>query len=485
MVKRNNQKLEQHGIKQPTEAQVKVAFYVVAFLLCIAVYNGIAHNYLYNDDFLWMSQARYEMEPGNILSQRVIGFFRPLINVSYYVMEKVNPGNIPLYYYTNLLLHFINTILLFHLLCLLLRNQGVAAATSLLFAITSMHASAVLWVSARTGLISSLFLLSSLMLFVRRSAGWKSTALALVLYALSLMSKETAVVGLPLAALVYFFVRSRDRISLSRQALFGYVALTLAYLVTRHLVIGGLSQSNWDFGAHALRNAAGGVLYQYYPWALRSLLNLPTMFAESNNPVWPELQALPFVLFFILLAWNTARHKDMLFALAWVLICLAPVSFFTFRFFSTVMITHDRYYYLSSIGVCLSIVLALWILWEFKKNRTVCRTVAIAAFLAIALGEYYNMDRRKDNWRMVTGNYKTAVETATNHLDDYPDYSTCAIERSPIPFKYLKHALKLERPQWAVEEVAGREEAGQYRPCLHVIFMVDGRELRSAAAPLQ
>jgi hypothetical protein len=370
-------------------------------------------------------------------------------------------------------------------LCLLLRNQGIAVATSLLFSITSVHASAVLWISARTGLISSLFLLLSLILLVRRSAGWKTLALAWVLYALALMSKETALVGLPLAVLIYFFFKSRERTSLGKQALGGFLALTIAYLLLRYFVIGGFSQSNWGFGLHALRNAAGAILYQYYPWALRSLFNLPTMFAESTHPLWPELQAVPFVIFFIILAWNTTRHKDMLFALAWVLICLLPVSFFAFRFFATVMITHDRYYYLSSIGICLSIVLALWILWEFKKNRTFCRAVVIVAFFAIALGEFYNMDRRKDNWRMITGNYKTAVEMVKNHLDEYPGYSTCAVERSAIPFNYLKHALRLERPQWSIEEVASREDAGRHEPCLHVIFTVDGRDIRSTATPLK
>jgi hypothetical protein len=123
--------------------QLDVVFYVGTFLLCLVVYHGISDNYLYNDDFLWLSHARHEMNAGNVLSFRVIGFFRPLINVSFFLMEKVSPGNIPLHYHLNFLLHYLTTILVFHLLYLLFRNRTVAAATAVYFLVTSIHASAV------------------------------------------------------------------------------------------------------------------------------------------------------------------------------------------------------------------------------------------------------------------------------------------------------------------------------------------------------
>ena len=92
--------------RAPSPTLFNRSFYVFTLVLVLAVYHGIVDNYLFNDDFLWLSKARHEMD-GNVLTFRVIGFFRPFINLSFFVTERLAPGNLPLYYVTNLLLHWL------------------------------------------------------------------------------------------------------------------------------------------------------------------------------------------------------------------------------------------------------------------------------------------------------------------------------------------------------------------------------------------
>ena len=166
-----------------------VIFYVAAAVAVNVAYYHLADGYLYNDDFRWMSQARYEMAPGNLFTFQVVGFFRPLMNVIFFITERVMRDNIPGYYATNLMLHFLNGMLVFHLLARILRRRVVAAGAALFFLITSTHYSAVGWISARTTLVSTLLLLLSFMVLVDRPPTRGRQIAGVVLYMLALLAK--------------------------------------------------------------------------------------------------------------------------------------------------------------------------------------------------------------------------------------------------------------------------------------------------------
>ena len=342
------------GIADPGLGTVRsrIAIYVLLYLLCTVTFHGMTDNHLFNDDFSWLDAARHSMEGGSVVTTRVVGFFRPLVNISFHSMERLSPGNIPLHYSFNLLLHFICTLLVFHLLSRLVGNAWTAAAGAALFAVTSIHTGAVLWVSARTTLLSSALLLGSLLLLakggtVRRTAG------AGLLFALALAAKETAIAGLFLALLL-FLLPSPARPSRAGIAVFA--AVSALYLITRALVMGGFLQANWGPGLHMARNIGGGFLYQFYPWPLFTLFwpqaaHIP----ESAHPILPEIAAFPLA---ILLIWAGARTKERplyILGTGWALLALLPASLFRYRFFSTVSMTQNRYYYLSSVGTVLVI----------------------------------------------------------------------------------------------------------------------------------
>lgn len=452
-----------------------IAVYALLYVLCQIAYLGITDNYLFNDDFLWLSEARYGMEWGTVLTYRVIDFFRPLINFSFLVMDRIAPGNIALHYSFNLILHFINTVLVFHFISLLLGSKKTAAAAAVIFAVSSVHTGAVLWISARTTLISTMLVLGSLIAFTARTGSKRSRViLSTALFILALAAKETAIAGLVLLVIAFLFVRSRDRKqSYSPLMLVPPTLVSFLYLVIRKAVMGGFVQQNWGPGWHVLRNIAGGFLYSVYPWPFTSLFyqrggSIP----EPVHPIMPEIIVVPLILLLVWVGRSTRKGGEFNLAISWSLLSLVPASLFRYRFFSTVSITQNRYYYLSSVGSILLITLLLSLLWH-RRSRPRQLTAAVL-FLVICTGYMVKVHRIEKKWDEFTNQNRTVVETLIEEADNYPAISTLAIEDSPFPLRYLASGIKLTRPQWKLVEITGgREAALDYKPCLYVFYYGD------------
>ena len=446
----------------------KVAVYVLLYILCAITFHGMADNHLFNDDFSWLDAARHSMDGGGILATRVVGFFRPLVNVSFYVMEKLFPENIPIHYSFNLLLHFICTLLVFHLLSKLIGNPRLAVTSAVLFAVSSVHTGAILWISARTTLLSSALLLGSLLLLAgggtaRRAAG------SGLLFALALAAKETAIAGLFIALLLYL---SPTTARPSRAGIVLFGAISAFYLATRTFVVGGFVQANWGPGLHIVRNIGGGFLYQFYPWPLFTLFwPQASHIPESAHPILPEIAAIPLT---ILLIWIGARAKKRplyILGTGWAILSLLPASLFRYRFFSTASITQNRYYYLSSVGTILLIVLLLGLL--YRSRRKICRYAAIVIFLLLTTGYMARVDRLEKRWDEFTMMYHDIVKTLVEGADEFSGARTVTVEDPPMAFGYLARAVHLERPELLLVEVNSREEMALYRPCLYVTYSGD------------
>lgn len=451
---------------------IRLTFYVLVFVLCLVTYHGVSDNYLFNDDFSWLYKARCEMMPGNLLTFRVVDFFRPLINVSFYLMERTSSGNIPLHYSFNLVFHFLNTVLVFHLVSALLQSRGTAAVTAVLFAVTSIHTGAVFWISARTTLVSVFFLLASLTVLASRiEKPFFKIALSTVLYVLALSAKETAIAGLPLAALIILLKNGHEwRQKQHMHILASFTAVSAAYLITRKAVMGGFFQANWGPGAHILRNAAGGFLYQLHPWPLLSIFYpAGTVIPEPGHPFLPEIIVLPLVILLLWAGLRTGNTFGFNLATGWALLSILPASLFRYRFFSTVSITQNRYYYLASVGSVLVITLLLSLLWN---SRYRFRKIACAVlFILLCTGYILRVDRLENKWDHFTGMYRDTVRLILEETGRYPGITTLAIEDPPMAFPYIGHALALERPGLkAVEVTGGADRASDWKPCIYISY---------------
>jgi hypothetical protein len=421
------------------------------------------------------------MTPRNIFTYRVVDFFRPLVNISFYAFERLAPGNIRLQYSFDLMLHFICSVLVFHIFRRILGDWRTAAAGAAMFAVSSIHTGAVFWISARTTLLSTAFLLAGILVMLApgRREGRSVTAAA-ALFALALLSKETAVAGLPILLLLYLtYRRGPGGAGVMRKSLAAWTALSAAYLVTRYLVIGGFTKHDWSPGLHMIRNIAGGFLYQLRPWPFYSLFwHEGTAVMEPAHPFLPEILAVGALAFLWWAGRATGKSREAALGTLWSLAALVPASAFRYRFYSTVSITQNRYYYLSSVGVILLFTLALGLLWD--SRRRLLRVLAAAILAVYTAGSVVRVDRLEKVWSDFTRMYEESVKVIVSSVEEHPGYKDVALEDPPLAFPYVAEAVSLYRPEWKVYSVeGGAARARSFAPCVYIMFKYDGDRVES------
>lgn len=173
------------------------------------------------------------------------GYYRPLSMLSFmvdYQIWRLNPLG---FHLTNILIHFLNCLLVFLILFEVSQNQKVSLLTSALFAVYPIHVEAVTPVYNRMGIQVALFMLASFLLFMKSKGCERKSFLfgALILFFLALLSKEEALT-LPLLFFCFdYFYFSNRRIKglLERKKIifYGLCALVaLAFLCIRQANIG-------------------------------------------------------------------------------------------------------------------------------------------------------------------------------------------------------------------------------------------------------
>lgn len=457
------------------------AVYMVLSVLCLVTFHGITDNYLFNDDFSWMSRARYDMTPSNLFTYRVVNFFRPLINVTFYAFEHLAPGNLKLQYTFNILLHFICSVLILHLFTRILGNRWQAIVGAVLFAVSSIHTGAVFWISARTTLLSTALLLGAILVTISGKGRGRLTVISsTVLFVLSLLAKETAIAGLPILLFVWLLYRDDWKSAAAlKTSLISWSVVSAAYLITRKLVIGGFTQHNWGPGLHILRNTAGGFLYQLRPWPFFSLFyHKGTVLNEPTHQFLPELLVIGVLALLWYLGRVTDKRREYTLGTLWALTALVPAAAFKYRFFSTVSITQNRYYYLSSVGTILIFVLVLALLWNSRK--TAARFASAAAIYIFISGSIVRVDRLEKVWSDYTKMYEESVGFIIANVEERPKYTVAALEEPPLAFPYVADAVSLYKPDWKVNEVeGGLQQAQHFAPCVYMLFNYDGGRVES------
>jgi protein O-mannosyl-transferase len=168
-----------------------------------------------------------------------VNHYLPLTLLSYALEFHIYGLNPLIYHITNVMIHALNGILVFWLLTLLTEHQIGAMIGTLLWLLHPLRVESVAWIAERKDVLSALFYLSSLILYVN----FRKTEKRLYIYAslglmlASLLCKATAVT-LPLLFVAYDFVHdgtlSRKRLlekvpMLFLSVLFGVVAVFAQY----------------------------------------------------------------------------------------------------------------------------------------------------------------------------------------------------------------------------------------------------------------
>ena len=304
------------------------------------------------DDYPNLSQALTYGAPGGFGTLLHDAQFR-LRATSYWAMYglwQLAGLTPPVYHAASLLLHIANTWLVFFVAAAWPRMRPAAFWAAAFFAVHEGHQEAVMWFSAINELLMFLFGMASLWCWQSApsapdgaQAAWRRELAGVVLFALALLSKESAIFLLPLFVLAVEPGEWRRRLP----RLAPHVVLVL-------LALASIVQSR----SNSFRFTDGSFSLDAPFW-----LTWPHSFARL---LW--IWGWPAVLVLFLFGDRRFR-RGALAALAWMGIALVPYSFLTY---STQI--PSRQVYLASAGLALVVGLALA---QYERRRIAGAVLAL------------------------------------------------------------------------------------------------------------
>lgn len=306
--------------------------------------------------------------------------------------------------------HVLATWLVFRIAQELSGDRRTAFIAALVFGVHPAHIENVAWISGVTDPLMTCFLLGSFCAFLgfRRARGVSSQAastvsskgslpaLSLGLFALALLSKETAVV-LPALVIAFVLIFERDEngaetigprfVAAIRESA-PYLLLVLIYGVVRFRALGGWSHPTIPIGWTEVFLTWPSVLWFYarhlvLPLQLSEFYSLDYVKEASAGAV---LLPLAFVLIaagvLFFLVRELSQKNVALFALVLIVVPLLPVL--DLHSLTVGDIVHDRYLYLSSAGFALLIALFIRELaHRLPENQRTILQVAVASVVGV------------------------------------------------------------------------------------------------------
>jgi tetratricopeptide (TPR) repeat protein len=335
---------------------------------------------------------------------RFRAFFRPLTTLTY-ALDYVAWGLRPIgFHITNLLLHFLCCLLIYHLCLQEQVGRRAALVGALLFAVHPVHVESVAWISGRTDLLAALFTLLAFHLIrgapaASRPAGRRAAALSS--FALALFCKEVAAT-LPL--LVFAWAAgthpgpARERLREAARDAWPFAAVLGVYLVARRLALGEGGEPLYRPDPASFLGTALFALGRYVTlWLLPVRLDAHYPYPPLDG-LWRPSVAVAAIMVGVLLEtarrlWAT-RTRDA-FWIGWFLIALLPVL--AFGSFGDILLA-DRFLYLPSAGaaVLLARLLSPWL--DPGLQRRAGR-VALASACAVLVALGLLSVRRTRFWR--------------------------------------------------------------------------------------
>jgi len=370
---------------------------LVLILTTIVFFNSLNNDFTNWDDDKYIFENEYikDISPTGIekiFTETYFTNYHPLTTLTYAIEYRLFGYNAKVYHTTNLILHLINTLLVFLCVLRLGKNQQIAWITALLFGIHPMHVESVAWISERKDVLFTMFFILSLMhiiKYIQNGAQKKLSLLwAFLFFTGSLMSKSAAVV-LPLIMLLcYYEINKRIKIK--------DVLETLPFFALA-LVFGLITIKAQDFAIHDANttynvfNKIILVLYALSFYIIRFIapFNFSALHmypSPVNNWLPTAYYVAPLVLMALLLLYiyadKEAKQHLRFGLLFFILNLILVIQILPFG----QTIVSERYTYVPYIG--LAFIMAFYYTRLHKKFKIPATLVGIAFLIFLSVSTW-------------------------------------------------------------------------------------------------
>lgn len=364
-------------------------------LLVVFVYGGVGQfSYVSLDDPLYIYDNRWVAEGLNkdtfiwAFTNNHAGVWAPFTWLSFLIESSVRGVDAALTHWVNVVLHLINSLLVYCLLRISTKEGWKSFLVAALFAIHPLHIESVAWATARKDVLSAFFMLSSLVsyVFYVRQKKYRHYVVCLLLYIAALLSKPSAVV-LPVLMLVM------DMWPLRRMQKTAVEKLVLEKLPFLLLLVPAIYLSI-TFGAGAEKTS--GMSFSVYTSQLGHVVNDYAHYLYKT--IWPtnlavfyprgELSWLLVLASAVLLvamsafSFRTRQSQPHFWAgWLWFVVAMLPMSG-VIIFGRNVMA--DRFTYIPNIGIYIFIIWGLSFFPVVRKLSAVLGVVLAVTLLYLS-----------------------------------------------------------------------------------------------------
>lgn len=399
-------------------------------------------------------------------------YYRPLQFTIYALLHSMFGFQAFGFHLAMMLLHVLNTALVYLLALRIVSRTRVALVAAALFAVHPIHTETVDWIASLPDLMMTAFVVLAVWRFARDDAAPDARQIPLhcAVYLAALLSKETGVVLLPLyVGFEMIHLRRPLRELWKNAALYGSLLATCGvYLAMRWAALGGLAPGQQTF--HRLRAAefflSGIVIAGHYAGSLILPLNLNYfhVFHATSTITLPVLLALPAIVTLGVVAFRSQTSSAVRYGLFWIAVTLAPALNLTGVGQN---VFAERYLYLPSVGLVWMAGLAFD--WMAARRPRAAWTAAMAILCAAA---WQTVSRNAD-WRDDFTLLRKTVMQSPDAGIMHNNLAGAYVERND-----LEHALEQER--LAVEF---EPRSAPFHKNLGLLLMV--RDPRSAIAEFE
>ncbi len=443
MAKKNENKklhqLQSTAIVDKNNLNKFILFALVAIIITtiIIYFKAIKFDFIYN----WDDQD-YIIDNADIKHlnfENVKRFFSSFYNSNYqpvtmlvYAIEyKSGNGNPSVFHLLNIIIHLLNTFLVFKLIRNISpKNAIVALITATLFAIHPMHIESVAWVSELKDVLYSFFFLISLLFYTHflKTKKIKDLTLVMCFFLLSCLSKSAAVI-LPfvLLSIDYYYDRKLSWKMVIEKVpffaislLFGIVAIhsqgsAIKEMAPEMSILEHMAIISFSFCSYLIKAVLPFKLSALYPYPIELQGTLSMIY---------YLSILLLVAIFIAVWFSKKWGKDILFGFIFFIFTIILVIQFVPVGAASMA---DRYTYIPYIGL----FFILGNFFAFIQERYLAYKNILSGILVICFIAYSTFSYSRVNI------WKNDETLFTDVINKYPYCSIAYLNRGTYFFNYL------------------------------------------------
>lgn len=372
---------------------------LIVIITTLAYISSFRNDFVYDDHvhILNNKEIRYFSNIPKFFTSAFKDLYRPLRSIHYMIVYSLFDENPFGYHLNSLLLHIINTILIYFIINLLINKKDISLIASLLFAVHPIHTGRVTNITAGFDQLGIFFIFLSFYLYLIYSKKGKLLycILSIFSFLLALLSSEEAIV-FPFLLLLYEICFSKEKIR-KKLRVSSFFILALLYIILRFFILGiGARAGEYIGGNFYFTMLTMTKVFVKYIVLLLFPFRL-TLYHDIKiaNSLF-DIKVIFSVLVLLSLAYiaikSYRKNKIITFIIGWFFITLIPFS----NILPLRILIAERYLYVASFAFCFLLAILIGKIYNLRKD---IRIIAIPLFIILLVSYSAITIKRNTDWR--------------------------------------------------------------------------------------